>query len=184
MLRDTIGRVPWLRDDQHCIGLDLQDRFGRFDDHLADLTAQRRRIFFFNKWSPFALATTELHIWLLFAFYGLFYGLTEGVEKALLADIAAPAERGAAFGWYNCAIGLGALLPHRVAQRNVKFVSGIAVVTGFLSWTAMGELWLIATVTYYVADHLGSTSLTLDASGNKIGEMRYCAAPLSFVRVY
>jgi dipeptide/tripeptide permease len=48
-------------------------------------------------------------IWLLFAFYGLFYGLTEGVEKALLADIAAPAERGAAFGWYNSAIGIGAL---------------------------------------------------------------------------
>jgi MFS family permease len=57
----------------------------------------------------FAFARTELHIWLLFAFYGLFYGLTEGVEKALLVDIADPAERGAAFGWYNCAIGIGAL---------------------------------------------------------------------------
>lgn len=57
----------------------------------------------------FAFARTELHIWLLFAFYGLFYGLTEGVEKALVADIADPAERGAAFGWYNCAIGIGAL---------------------------------------------------------------------------
>jgi MFS family permease len=57
----------------------------------------------------FAFASTETHIWLLFAFYGLFYGLTEGVEKALLADIADPAERGAAFGWYNCAMGIGAL---------------------------------------------------------------------------
>ena len=57
----------------------------------------------------FAFARTELHVWLLFAFYGLFYGLTEGVEKALLTDIADPAERGAAFGWYNFAIGVGAL---------------------------------------------------------------------------
>jgi MFS family permease len=57
----------------------------------------------------FAFASTKIHIWFLFAFYGLFYGLTEGVEKALLADIADPAERGAAFGWYNCAIGIGAL---------------------------------------------------------------------------
>jgi MFS family permease len=57
----------------------------------------------------FAFATTELHIWLLFAFYGLFYGLTEGVEKAMLADIAEPGERGSAFGWYNCATGIGAL---------------------------------------------------------------------------
>jgi MFS family permease len=31
------------------------------------------------------------------------------VEKALLADIAGPEERGAAYGWYNCAIGIGAL---------------------------------------------------------------------------
>jgi len=57
----------------------------------------------------FAFAATGMHIWLLFAFYGLFYGLTEGVEKAMLADIAEPGERGGAFGWYNCATGIGAL---------------------------------------------------------------------------
>ena len=52
---------------------------------------------------------TGTEVWLLFAVYGLFYGLTEGVEKALLADIAPPSERGGAFGWYNFAIGAGAL---------------------------------------------------------------------------
>ncbi|MHB8707371.1 MAG: MFS transporter [Desulfuromonadales bacterium] len=57
----------------------------------------------------FAMATNELHIWLLFAGYGLFYGLTEGAEKALVADLAPATERGAAFGWFNAAIGLGAL---------------------------------------------------------------------------
>jgi MFS family permease len=56
----------------------------------------------------FGLATRQLHIWLLFAFYGLFYGLTEGVEKAYLADLADPTERGSSFGWYNFAIGIGA----------------------------------------------------------------------------
>ena len=57
----------------------------------------------------FAMATSELHIWLLFAGYGLFYGLTEGAEKALVADLVPATERGAAFGWFNAAIGLGAL---------------------------------------------------------------------------
>lgn len=57
----------------------------------------------------FAFATTGLHVWLLFTLYGLFYGLTEGVEKALLVDIAGKDERGSAFGWYNFAIGIGAL---------------------------------------------------------------------------
>jgi MFS family permease len=57
----------------------------------------------------FALATSAWQIWALFAVYGLFYGLTEGAEKALVADLAPAAERGGAFGWFNAAIGLGAL---------------------------------------------------------------------------
>jgi len=47
--------------------------------------------------------------WALFAVYGIFYGMTEGTEKALVADIVPKIRRGAAFGWYNLAIGLGAL---------------------------------------------------------------------------
>jgi MFS family permease len=81
---------------------------------LSDRIGRRRMIVagwmvYALSYLGFALASSELHIWLLFAFYGLFYGLTEGVEKALLADIADPAERGSAFGWYNFATGLGAL---------------------------------------------------------------------------
>jgi MFS family permease len=57
----------------------------------------------------FALAETELHAWLLFAGYGLFYGLTEGTEKALLADLAPAEQRGGAFGWFHFAVGIGAL---------------------------------------------------------------------------
>ena len=34
-------------------------------------------------------------------------------------------------------------------------------------------------VYYFVTDHLGSTSLTLDANGNKIGEMKYYVVPRS-----
>jgi MFS family permease len=41
--------------------------------------------------------------------YGIFFGLTEGSERALVADLVGPARRGTAFGWYNLAIGLGAL---------------------------------------------------------------------------
>lgn len=57
----------------------------------------------------FARASSEWQIWALFGFYGLFYGFTEGTEKALFADFAEPDQRGAAFGWYNCALGVGAL---------------------------------------------------------------------------
>jgi MFS family permease len=60
-------------------------------------------------YTGFAFAANSLHVWFLFAVYGLFYGLTEGVEKAFLTDVAPPSERGSAFGWYNFAIGAGAL---------------------------------------------------------------------------
>nr|MBA2688506.1 MFS transporter [Gemmatimonadaceae bacterium] len=57
----------------------------------------------------FSRASTSWHAWALFAAYGIFYGMTEGVEKALVADVVPAHRRGAAFGWFNLAIGLGAL---------------------------------------------------------------------------
>ena len=57
----------------------------------------------------FGWASVAWHAWVLFAVYGIFYGMTEGTEKALVADIVPPTRRGSAFGWYNLAIGLGAL---------------------------------------------------------------------------
>lgn len=57
----------------------------------------------------FGWATAAWQAWVLFAVYGIFYGATEGTEKALVADIVPQTRRGSAFGWYNLAIGLGAL---------------------------------------------------------------------------
>lgn len=56
----------------------------------------------------FGRATAMWQAWALFALYGTYFGLTEGVEKALVADLVPAAKRGAGFGWYNLAIGLGA----------------------------------------------------------------------------
>ncbi|MDP1892023.1 MAG: MFS transporter [Gemmatimonadaceae bacterium] len=62
----------------------------------------------------FAFATDTWHAWALFIAYGLFFGLTEGVERALVADLVPAARRGLAFGWYNGVIG-AAVLPASVA---------------------------------------------------------------------
>jgi MFS family permease len=56
----------------------------------------------------FAIASAEWHAWALFAVYGTYFGLTEGVEKALVADLVPADRRGTAFGWYNLTIGLAA----------------------------------------------------------------------------
>lgn len=60
-------------------------------------------------YAGFAVAASEWQIWGLFAVYGLFYGLTEGAEKAYVADLSAPEELGRSFGWFNFMIGIGAL---------------------------------------------------------------------------
>ncbi|MCC6277714.1 MAG: MFS transporter [Oligoflexia bacterium] len=41
------------------------------------------------------------------AFYGLFYGLTDGVEKAMIADWLIPSHKGLAFGWLGLIQGVG-----------------------------------------------------------------------------
>jgi len=57
----------------------------------------------------FAFASQSDEAWLLFAFYGLFYGLTEGVERAFVADLVPAELRGTAYGVYHFAIGVAAL---------------------------------------------------------------------------
>lgn len=57
----------------------------------------------------FALARASWVIWFVYAFYGLFYALTEGSAKAMVAELVPNATRGTAFGLYNAAIGVMAL---------------------------------------------------------------------------
>ena len=57
----------------------------------------------------FAHATAAWHAWALFGVYGLYFGLTEGSERALVADLVSVERRGTAYGWFNLSIGLGAL---------------------------------------------------------------------------
>jgi MFS family permease len=57
----------------------------------------------------FSLAHAAWQAWALFAVYGVFYGMTEGTEKALVVDIVPAQRKGTALGWYNLAIGIGAL---------------------------------------------------------------------------
>lgn len=81
----------------------LSDRWGRKPLLIAGWAI------FAAVYFAFGQAHAQWHAWTLFAVYGLYFGLTEGVEKALVADLVPAARRGAAFGWYNLAIGLGAL---------------------------------------------------------------------------
>ncbi len=57
-----------------------------------------------------ALASSIWQVWLLFACYGIYYGMVEGVARAFVADLVTEEKRGTAYGLYHGVVGL-ALLP-------------------------------------------------------------------------
>jgi MFS family permease len=57
----------------------------------------------------FALAGSVTHVVVLYVLYGVYYALTYGTSKALVADIVPATQRGAAFGAYNALLGLSDL---------------------------------------------------------------------------
>jgi MFS family permease len=81
----------------------LSDRIGRKKVIVAGWTV------YALVYAAFGLANVQWHAWALFAVYGIYFGLTEGVEKALVADFAPMHLRGSSFGLYHLMLGIGAL---------------------------------------------------------------------------
>jgi MFS family permease len=79
----------------------LSDRIGRRPTLIAGW------LLYAAVYAGFAVASDAWHAWALFVAYGVFFGLTEGTERALIADIVPPRRRGSAYGWYHLAVGLG-----------------------------------------------------------------------------
>ena len=59
----------------------------------------------------FALSNEPWTVWLLWAVYGLYYGLAEGVARALVSDLVPAETRGTAFGMYHGIVGITLLPP-------------------------------------------------------------------------
>lgn len=74
----------------------------------------------------FAFVINDITVWILFALYGLFIGLTDGVFKAFISDLAVREHQGEAFGIYHTTIGLATL------GGNVL---------GGLVWQLFGAIW-------------------------------------------
>lgn len=91
-----------------------------------------------------ALSHTGAQIWALFGIYGIYYALTEGVAKALVADIVPQEQRGTAYGLFNAAIGITALPASLIAgilwqtispAAPFVFGSALSLLAGILLFT-------------------------------------------------
>jgi MFS family permease len=83
--------------------------------YLADRLGTQRVvlagwILYACSYAGLALARTIFSVLAVMAFYGLYYGLSEGGERALLADLSPDFSRGRAFGWYHALTGGASLV--------------------------------------------------------------------------
>jgi MFS family permease len=85
-----------------------------FGGDLSDRLGRRRLIvsgwiLYAAVYAGFAFVSNEVSVWILFLIYGIYFGLSEGAEKALVADLVPAEKRGTAFGLYNLAFGITVL---------------------------------------------------------------------------
>ena len=79
----------------------------------------------------FALSTSSMAFIAWFLFYGVYFALAEGPEKALVADLTPRDRHGAAFGVYNGTLGAGALIASILfGYLYEHFGSPVAFMTG------------------------------------------------------
>jgi MFS family permease len=118
----------------------LSDRLGRKLAILAGWSV------YALSYAGFALARRPWQMWALFAVYGLFHALTEGPERALVADLAPASARGRAFGLYYAITG-AMLLPAGLLTgalwQTVGAGPALLVGAGLAAVAATGLLLLV-----------------------------------------
>jgi MFS family permease len=106
----SIAAIPLLWATLHVskvvsslFGGDLSDRLGRRRLIVSGWTL------YAAVYAGFAFVSSPVSVWALFLIYGIYFGLAEGAEKALVADLVRPSQRGTAYGLYNLAFGITVL---------------------------------------------------------------------------
>ena len=94
----------------HVVKAAISQQAGRHTDRVG------RRPLILAGWMVYAITLFALAfvkqphmLWAWSLALGFYFGLTEGAERALVRDLAAPAERGTAFGWFHMLVGLAAI---------------------------------------------------------------------------
>jgi MFS family permease len=89
----------------------------------------------------FITADTGYLVWVFWPIYGLYYAMTEGVEKAFVARTAPEGSKGTALGFYNTIVGIGLLPASIIAGFLFSFLpSAPFIFGGIMTITAVAIL--------------------------------------------
>ena len=106
----TAGSVALLWSGLHVVKMLASWWGGRWSDRSGRRAAMIAGwLVYAAVYLGFALATTEPALIAIFLVYGLYFGLTEPVEKAWVVDLVPAPLRGTALGGYHFVVGLAAL---------------------------------------------------------------------------
>ena len=93
-------------------------------------------------YAALATASTPTGLWIAVSVYGILSGISEGVERALVSELADAQSKGTAFGWYHMISGLAAV-PAGLLFGWVWQWAGPAVAFGMTAAIALiSALWL------------------------------------------
>ena len=120
------------------VGGDLSDRLGR-----KTMIASGWMLYA-GVYLAFAFVSSVGVAWALFLIYGIYFGLAEGAEKALVADLVDKEQRGTAFGLYNLAFGI-TVFPASILMGALWSWRG--AMTAFLASACIGAVAAILLVT-------------------------------------
>lgn len=109
-----LGVATWLLPILWCVFHVVKSAGNLLGGRVVDRWGPRPMIligwlYYAGVYLAFALATAAWQVWALFVAYAIFYAVTEPAEKTLVANLVGPENRGLAYGWFNCAVGIATL---------------------------------------------------------------------------
>jgi len=93
----------------------------------------------------FALTSVSWQVWILFGFYGVYYGLAEGVARAFVADLVPEERRGTAYGLFHGIVGVTLLPASLIAGYLWQVVNPAApfFFGAIMAFVAMIGFWVM-----------------------------------------
>jgi MFS family permease len=127
----------------------VKSAFSTWGGGLSDRLGRRRVLvaawtLYAACYAGFAFVSSAGALVALVGVYSFYYSLSEGTEKALVADLVGPGARGRAFGWMNGLVGFAAL-PASVLFGLVW--QGAGSKTAFLAGSAVAALAVLGLLT-------------------------------------